>query len=173
MSDFLKNLEQAEAFIFDVDGVLTDGSVLVTEDGSMLRNMSIKDGFAIQLAVKLGLRIAIITGGSSMGVVRRLQGLGVQDVFYGISDKINVLDQYLKDNDIDPKNCAYMGDDIPDLQIMGRVGLPCCPADSAPEVIEACDYVSPVAGGKGCVRDVLEKAMRVKGIWNPGEQGSW
>ena len=173
MSEFLKNLKSAEAFIFDVDGVLTDGSVLVTEDGHMLRNMSIKDGFAIQLAIKLNMRIAIITGGSSKGVVKRLQGLGVKDVFSGVSDKIEVLDNYLAEHGIKPENCLYMGNDIPDLAIMKRVGLSTCPANAAADVIQACHYVSPIEGGKGCVRDVLEKAMRVQDLWNPEVQGSW
>lgn len=173
MSDFLKQLAKAEAFIFDVDGVLTDGTVIVTEDGHMLRNMSIKDGFVLQLAVKLGLKIAIITGGKSQGVIKRLQGLGIEDVFAGVSDKIEVLDKYLSDNQINPKYCVYMGDDIPDLQILSRVGLSTCPANAVPEVLEASAYVSPFEGGKGCVRDVIEKSLKLKGLWNPSQQGSW
>jgi 3-deoxy-D-manno-octulosonate 8-phosphate phosphatase (KDO 8-P phosphatase) len=173
MADFLEKLSKAEAFIFDVDGVLTDGTVIVTEEGHMLRNMSIKDGFVLQLAVKLGIKIAIITGGNSKGVIKRLQGLGIQDVFAGVADKIHVLDQYLADNSINPEYCVYMGDDIPDLQIMNRVGLSTCPSNAATEVLEACAYVSPYEGGKGCVRDVIEKSLRLKGLWNPSEQGSW
>lgn len=173
MSEFLNKLKGAKAFIFDVDGVLTDGTVMVTEDGHQLRNMSIKDGFVLQLAVKLGMRVAIITGGKSIGVVKRLNGLGVTDVFYGISDKIEVMDKYLADNQISYDQCLYMGDDIPDIEILKKVGMSACPANAAPDVIEVCEYVSPVNGGKGCVRDVLEKAMRVQDLWNPAEQGSW
>jgi 3-deoxy-D-manno-octulosonate 8-phosphate phosphatase (KDO 8-P phosphatase) len=173
MSQFLQKLEKAEAFIFDVDGVLTDGTVLVTEDGKMLRNMSIKDGFILQLAVKLGLKIAIITGGKSEGVIKRLTALGIEDVFAGISDKIEVLETYLSNNNINPDYCVYMGDDIPDLTILNMVGLSCCPANAVTEVLDACQYVSPFDGGKGCVRDVIEKSLRLKGLWNPENQGSW
>jgi 3-deoxy-D-manno-octulosonate 8-phosphate phosphatase (KDO 8-P phosphatase) len=173
MSQFLEKLSKAEAFIFDVDGVLTDGTVLVTEEGDMLRTMSIKDGFVLQLAVKLGLRIAIITGGKSEGVIKRLKGLGIQDIFTGVSDKIETLGTYLSSNNINPEYCLYMGDDIPDLMIMDKVGLSCCPSNAAVEVIESCAYVSPQPGGNGCVRDVIEKALRLKGLWKPEEQGSW
>jgi 3-deoxy-D-manno-octulosonate 8-phosphate phosphatase (KDO 8-P phosphatase) len=163
---YKEKLNDITTFIFDVDGVLTDGTVTVTTSGEMLRRMNIKDGYAIKTAVDNGYNICIISGGSNEGVRLRLQGLGIKDIYLGISNKIKTLDDYLSNNNIINNHAIYMGDDIPDLQVMQMVGLPCCPQDAAPEIKAVSDYVSHKNGGKGAVRDIIEQVMKVQGKWN-------
>lgn len=167
--EYLKNIT---TFIFDVDGVLTDGSVLVNTEGEMLRTMNVKDGFALKTAVDRGYRVWIISGGSNEGVRKRLQNLGVQDVFLGISDKVELLESYLKKHDVKAENALYMGDDIPDYEVMKRVGLPTCPQDAVPEIKSISKYISHKNGGKGCVRDVIEQVLKVHGKWITSEGAS-
>ncbi|MGD1845035.1 MAG: KdsC family phosphatase [Salibacteraceae bacterium] len=162
---YLSRLARISTFIFDVDGVLTDGSVTLLPTGDQVRNMNVKDGYALQLAIKLGYRIAIISGGKSEAVRQRLNGLGVQDVHLGASDKLEVFDEYLLTWDLKADNILYMGDDLPDYQVLSRVGLAACPLDAAEEIKSICHYISPAEGGTGCVRDVIEKALRVQGKW--------
>ena len=130
----INQLSQIRAFIFDVDGVLTDGLVHVTETGEQLRRFSIKDGYALQLAVKRGYPIAIISGGRSQSVVSRLQGLGIKDIYIGVETKTDAFEEFLLIHDLQPEQVMYMGDDIPDFPVMQRVGLPVCPADAAEEI---------------------------------------
>ena len=158
--------KQVQAFVLDVDGVLTNGEVLVTESGEQLRSFSIKDGYAIQLAVKQGYPIAVITGGKSLGVKYRLEGLGIQDIFINISQKTEILDRWMQDKQIQPEHVLYMGDDIPDIQAMSKVGFACCPADAVDEIKSIAQYISPIRGGKGAVRDVIEKVLRLQNKWN-------
>ena len=153
-------------FIFDVDGVLTDGTINVTTNGEMLRTMSIKDGFALKTAVDAGFNICIISGGSNEGVRKRLEGLGIKDIFLGAHNKIDQLNEYTGKNNIDKTNVLYMGDDIPDYPVMKLVGLPCCPQDAAPEIKAISKYVSHRNGGKGAVRDVIEQVLKVQNKWN-------
>lgn len=157
--------KEAQALFFDVDGVLTNSELLITESGQLLRKMHTRDGFALKRAVEKGYHVCIITGGGSQGVVERLKGLGIRHIYTKVSDKIEVFSEHIKQHRIDPAHILYMGDDIPDLEVMRRVGLPCCPKDAAPEIIEISRYISPVIGGKGCVRDVLEKVLKLKGHW--------
>ncbi len=163
--NYLEQFRDIETFIFDVDGVLTDGQVLVMEDGSLLRRMSLRDGYAIKRAVKEGYNVCIITGSKSEGVKLRLQGLGVEHIYTGIEDKLKVFEKYVDDNKLDEGTVLYMGDDLPDYAVMRRVGLPACPRDAAHEMIEISKYVSPFDGGKGCVRDVIEKVLKLNGHW--------
>lgn len=158
-------LEHITTFIFDVDGVLTDGTVTVTTKGEMLRKMNIKDGYAIKTAVDKGYNVCVISGGSNEGVRVRLRGLGVTDIYLGAHNKIEQLDEYLDVYGINTKNVLYMGDDIPDLPVMKLVGLPCCPQDAAPEIKEISTYISHKKGGKGAARDVIEQVMKVQGKW--------
>jgi 3-deoxy-D-manno-octulosonate 8-phosphate phosphatase (KDO 8-P phosphatase) len=146
-------------FVFDVDGVLTDGSLMLTEDGHMLRSMSIKDGYAMQLAIKKGYRIWIISGGRSEGVRLRLNKLGIQEVHIDIESKKEFLHEMTVGSKTTYGSILYMGDDIPDYAAMQVCGLPCCPADVA-------KYISPYNGGKGCVRDVIEKVLKLNGDWD-------
>jgi 3-deoxy-D-manno-octulosonate 8-phosphate phosphatase (KDO 8-P phosphatase) len=161
-------LSKITTFIFDVDGVLTDGSVVLFPDGEQVRTMNIKDGFALQLAVKKGYKIAIISGGKSEAVKKRLQGLGIFDIYMGQSDKLDAYLELLSIYNLQPDEIAYMGDDLPDYQILEKVALKTCPADAANEILGLANYVSPYKGGEGCVRDIIEKVMRAQDKWfNP------
>ena len=166
----LERFHAIHTFLFDVDGVLTDGSVLVTEEGDLLRRMSIRDGYAIKRAVQQGLRICAITGGSSEGVRSRLLRLGVSDVFLGRQEKLEAYEALLQRYELDEAGILYMGDDLPDYPVMRKVGLPACPADAAPEVLQIAQYVSPYRGGQGCVRDVIEKVLRLHRKWRPYQE---
>lgn len=156
-------------FVFDVDGVLTDGTVQLLPNGEQSRRMNIKDGYALQLAVKKGYRVAIISGGRSGSVVSRLQGLGIKDIYTGITDKQEKLQDYVFENDLQWEQVIFMGDDIPDYRAMQLVGLPVCPADAVPEIKSISRYISPVNGGNGCVREVIEKVLKLNGHWTIDE----
>ena len=162
----LHQFKNINTIVLDVDGVLTDGTLLVMPGGLMVRRMNIKDGYALQLAVKKGYHVAIISGGDSPEVKERLLKLGVTDVYMKVQDKLSVLQDYLLLNGLDAASTAYMGDDIPDYDVMKVVSLPSCPADAATEIKEIAAYVSPLNGGAGCVRDLIEKIMRVRGDWS-------
>lgn len=161
----LSLFQNITCFAFDVDGVLTDGMLLLMPDGEMVRRMNIKDGYALQLAVKQGFTVVIISGGTSPLVQERLHKLGIEHVFMGVHDKKQVLLQFLENNRISPEHTLFMGDDVPDIEVMEAVALPCCPADACTEIIALSRYVSPVSGGYGCGRDVIEKTMRLQGKW--------
>ncbi len=152
-------------FIFDVDGVLTDGTIMVTTNGEMYRNMSIKDGYALKSAVVAGYNVCIISGGSNEGVRKRLEGLGITDIYLGAHQKMLQFEEYCIKKNINPDQVLFMGDDIPDYPVMQEVGLAACPQDAAPEIKDISEYISPIKGGKGCARDVIEQVMRVQGKW--------
>ncbi len=158
-------LTHITTFVFDVDGVLTDGTINVTTSGEMLRTMNIKDGFTLKTAVDKGYNVCIISGGSNEGVRKRLNGLGITDIHLGTHHKTGTLNEYMASKSILSENVLYMGDDIPDLVVMKEVGLPCCPQDAVPEIKHISKYVSHKNGGKGCVRDVIEQVMKVQGKW--------
>ncbi|MDB5012552.1 MAG: 3-deoxy-D-manno-octulosonate 8-phosphate phosphatase, YrbI family [Daejeonella sp.] len=162
---FLQQLHHIKAFVFDVDGVLTDGTVHVTESGDQLRQFSIKDGYALQLAIKRDYHIVIISGGRSNGVALRLRGLGIHDIHLGAESKIDIYNEFINNNDLKAEEVIYMGDDIPDLPVMKLVGLPVCPSDAVEEIKAISKYISPIAGGKGCVRDIIEKVLKVQNKW--------
>ena len=154
------------ALVFDVDGVLTNNNLLVTEAGEYLRTMNIRDGQALQWAVEAGYIIGIITGGKSEGVKKRFtQHLGILEYYSGIKDKTIAFQSFMQRTGIQSTEICYMGDDLPDLPPLRKCALACCPADAVPEVMAECDYISPLSGGEGCVRDVLEKVMKLQGKW--------
>lgn len=165
-------LQHITTFVFDVDGVLTDGTITVTTDGELLRTMNIKDGFALKSAVDKGYKVCVISGGNNEGVRLRLKNLGLTDIFLGAHMKTEILTEYLNSNNINADNVLFMGDDIPDLHVMQQVGLPCCPQDAVPEIKDISRYVSHKKGGKGCVRDVIEQVMKVQGKWLNKENSS-
>ncbi len=171
--NYKTQMKEINTFIFDVDGVFTDNVVILSESGEQLRTANVRDGYAVQLAVKKGLLIAIISGGRSEAVRRRFEGLGVSEVYLGAGKKIDVFKDFLEKHSLLPENVCYMGDDIPDYAVMSHVGLSCCPADAAPEIKGIANYVSPRNGGHGCVRDVLEQALKVKGMWMDEESLIW
>ena len=153
------------AFIFDIDGVLTDGSVLVLENGLQARRMSIRDGYALQLAVKSGYHVMVISGSGPSPVIDRLVKLGINDVNMEVLDKRAFIGSYIKKHGLKKEQVLYMGDDVPDLAAMSVVGVAACPADAASEILEIADYISPINGGHGCVRDVIETVLKLNGHW--------
>ena len=158
-------LNDINTFVFDVDGVLTNGSVQVTTEGDLIRSMSVKDGYALKQAVKAGYTVCIISGGKNEGVRTRLRELGITDIYLGIDDKVEQLDEFFDIYDIKAENVLYMGDDIPDMYPMKLIALPTCPQDAVPEVKEVSKYISHKNGGDGCARDVIEQVMKVQGKW--------
>ena len=160
------DLTKIRAVMFDVDGVLSRETIPLSADGLPMRTVNIKDGYAIQLAVKLGLTVCIISGATCEAVERRYRGLGVKDVCMGSSVKIEVFRQLLEKHGLKPEEVMFVGDDIPDYEVMRECGCGCCPNDAAPEIRELARYVSPRRGGEGCARDVLEQVMRAQGKWN-------
>lgn len=158
-------LNAITTFIFDVDGVMTNGELFIDNDGNLLRTMNVKDGYAIKVALKAGYHVAIITGGKNDAVKNRLVALGIKDVFLGVENKIKCYEDYLKVNTINPSQVLYMGDDLPDIPVMKLVGLPTCPQDAVAEVKAMSLYISHKDGGKACVRDVIEQVMKVHEKW--------
>jgi 3-deoxy-D-manno-octulosonate 8-phosphate phosphatase (KDO 8-P phosphatase) len=166
-------LHQITTFMFDYDGVLTTGEIFILPDGEVLRGGYVRDGYAIQHAIKNGYRIVIISGGKSDSMVHRLNALKVNDFFLGIADKLSIFNEYIHLHHIEPQGVLYMGDDIPDLTVMQQVGLPCCPADASEEIKAISLYISHREGGKGCVRDVIEQVMKLQGKWMNGDAFYW
>lgn len=158
-------LHHIRLFAFDYDGVFTDGTVWMLPDGTPLRSAYVRDGYAVQWAVKQGLDLAVVTGGKEAAVTARMAALGVHQVYLGSDNKLAVMERICLEKGILPSEVAYMGDDVPDLPVLEWVGMAACPSDAIPEVRAVCDYVSPFAGGRGCVRDVLEQTLRLKGRW--------
>lgn len=173
MSNYKKLLLSVKTFIFDVDGVMTDGIVILSPDGDILRTMNVKDGYALQLAVKKGYQIIIITGGRSELVRARFTSLGIEHIHLGINNKHELFEQLVEDLKLDKSNILYMGDDIPDYNIMKEVGIPTCPADAVEEVKKISKYISYYNGGKGCVRDVIEQVMKVQKTWFDDDSFLW
>lgn len=159
------DLCRLRALLFDVDGVLSASTITLHPSGEPLRTANIKDGYALQLAVKMGLTVGIITGGKTPAVRQRYESLGLTEVHTGASIKIQTYDELAQRLRLRDEEVLYMGDDIPDLELLRRVGCPVCPRDAAPEVAEASLYVSHLAGGQGCVRDVVEQVLRAQGLW--------
>jgi 3-deoxy-D-manno-octulosonate 8-phosphate phosphatase (KDO 8-P phosphatase) len=158
-------MKSVKAFIFDIDGVLTNNSVLVTETGDLLRTMNIRDGQALKWARQAGYPICIITGGRSEGSKKRLAGLGIEEYYSNITDKLVAFQSFLQRSGVLPTEICYMGDDLPDLPVLRRVSLSCCPADAVSEIKSACDFISDFDGGAGCVRDIIERVMKLQATW--------
>jgi 3-deoxy-D-manno-octulosonate 8-phosphate phosphatase (KDO 8-P phosphatase) len=152
-------------FVFDIDGVMTDSTVLLLENGLQARQMNIKDGLALQMAMRNGYKVMVISGGTSEPVIRRLQYLGIEEIHLGLIDKLKFFEGIRTQYSLEWKEILYMGDDLPDIPVLEKVGLPCCPEDAVPEVKAVSQYISPLSGGKGCVRDVIEKVLKLNGHW--------
>lgn len=173
MENFKTRLTRVKAFFLDVDGVLTDGSVTLLPDGEQVRMMNIKDGYAMQLAVKKGYIVAIISGGRSEMVRKRLNGLGITEVHLGAHTKMGPFEELLERYHLKPEEVLYMGDDIPDFEVMRHAGVPTCPKDSAPEIKNICIYISDKRGGKGAVRDIIEQVLKVQNKWMDDDGFVW
>lgn len=162
---YYDRFKKIKNFVFDVDGVLTDGSLQILSTGELSRATHVKDGYALVHAIAKGYHVAIITGGRSQNVKKRLHDLGIQDVYLGIIDKKETMEEHLLINELKAEETLYMGDDLPDYEALEMVGLPACPADAAPEIKEICSYISFKKGGHGCVREVIEKVLKLRGDW--------
>lgn len=173
MSTINYDLKKIKAIAFDVDGVLSAEVIPLHTSGEPMRTVNIKDGYAIQLAVKKGLHIAIITGGRTEAVRKRFAGLGVQDLYLGAAVKIHDYRDFRDKHALKDEEILYMGDDIPDMEVMQECGLPCCPKDAAPEVKSIARYISYAAGGYGCGRDVVEQVMKAQGKWMADDAFGW
>ncbi len=171
--NFKELLPQITTMIFDVDGVLSSNVVQLFPDQEPIRTAHIKDGYALQLAAKKGYHLIIITGGKSEAVEQRYSGLGVQDVFMRSSVKMREFEKVVEKYHLSMDEIMYMGDDIPDLEVMRKVAVPCCPADAAPEVKEVSVYISDKEGGMGCARDIVEQILRAQDKWMDGEAFGW
>ena len=166
MKNYKHLLPKIKTFIFDVDGVLTDGKILINSDGELLRSFDTKDGYAMKSALVKGFKIVIITGGRNEAVRERFKELGVIDIYLGAHHKLDAYQDLMDNYDLNPEEILYIGDDIPDIPVMEKVGLGCCPADAASDVKAMADYVSHKKGGEGCVRELIEQVLRVQGKWS-------
>lgn len=171
MGNFKEDVARVEAFVFDVDGVMTDGGIIPTPEGDFIRRYNAKDGYAIAYALREGFKVCVISGGRGKMLENRLTMLGVTKMYLNCMNKVEALEEFLAENGLDRQSVIYMGDDIPDLECMMRVGIPVCPADAAMEVVEASRYVSEYNGGHGAVRDIVEQVLRAKGCWAKNLKG--
>lgn len=173
MANYKEQLREINTFIFDYDGVMTDGSVIMTSAGEAYRISNVKDGYALQLARKKGYRVAVISGAKSESMTQRLLTLQVTDVFMGVEKKLDVFRSYMEQHNLLKENILYMGDDIPDYEVMLEAGVATCPADAAEEIRAVSKYISHFNGGKGCVRDVIEQVLKVQGMWMNDDAYHW
>jgi len=173
MKNYKAKLGKVNTFIFDFDGVLSDGMVLLTEEGHYLRRTSVKDGYALQLAVKKGYRIVIISGAKAEGMLKRLYNLNIKDVYLGVENKLKVYNEVKEKYGFEDENVVYMGDDIPDYEVLKAVGVATCPADAATEIKEIADYISDKRGGEGCARDIIEQVLKLHKVWMNSDAYQW
>ncbi|MDA9015202.1 HAD-IIIA family hydrolase [Flavobacteriaceae bacterium] len=166
MKNYKLLLPQIKTFIFDVDGVLTDGKILIHTDGELLRSFDTKDGYAIKCALLKGFKVVIITGGRNEAVRERFKELGVFDIYLGAHHKLDAFQDLMDNHDLNPEEILYIGDDVPDIPVMEKVGLGCCPSDAVSDVKAMADYVSHKKGGEGCVRELIEQVLRVQRKWS-------
>lgn len=165
MAFFKEELNGVKAFIFDIDGVLSKHAMEISEDGNLKRTSCAKDGYALMYAVKKGYPVGIISGGKGPGITERLNKLGVKDIYLSISNKLEALEDFLTKNNLKASEVMYMGDDIPDYELMKVIGVPVCPKDAVHEIKSISSYISDVKGGDGCARDVIEQVMKAQDMW--------
>ena len=163
--NFKQLLKQVKAMVFDVDGVLTDSSLILMPNGELVRTMNMRDSIAMKLAVKNGYQLCIITGGNSQAVKQRLNRLGITDIYLKTENKLEAMKEFVALYDVELSEVMYMGDDLVDHEVMTKVGVPVCPKDAVNEIKSISVYISPLNGGKGCVRDVIEQVMKISGKW--------
>ncbi len=165
-TDIFESFKAIKLLVFDVDGVMTDGQLLILEDGTELRSMDVKDGFAIRRALKENFKILVISGKSSEALEKRLENLGIEHIYLGEPNKQQVLERFLLNYQIDKSAVLAIGDDIPDRELLNASGLAACPKDGVPEIAKMCDYQSGKPGGHGCIRDIVEKTLKIQGLWD-------
>lgn len=171
--NYKAKLHEIKAFVFDFDGVMTDGSVFVFADGEAVRAGNTKDGYAIQYAVKKGYIVALISGATAPSIDNRMKSLGVKEIYTGCSNKLDTFKEFLRKNNLKPEEVVCMGDDIPDYEMMKAAGVAACPADAAEEIRDISDYISFFDGGRGCVRDIIEQVLRLQGTWFQAGALNW
>ena len=167
MGNFKEEIAKVEAFVFDVDGVFTDGGIIPLPDGDFIRKYNVRDGYAVAYAIKKGYKVCIITGGRGKALEMRFAALGVTRFHSACMEKAAVLRRFMDEFSLSREQVLFMGDDMPDIDVMPEVGIATCPADAVPEIVEAACYVSQFNGGCGCVRDVVEQVLRARGDWRP------
>jgi 3-deoxy-D-manno-octulosonate 8-phosphate phosphatase (KDO 8-P phosphatase) len=173
MANFTEDLQKIKAFVFDIDGVLSKQTITLDIDGNPLRTINLRDGYALQLAVKNGYHVCVISGGNSIPFKIRLNSLGVEKVYLNVSDKADILDKFIREMNLQPDEVLYMGDDIPDYHVMKMAGVAVCPGDADNEIKQISIYISDKTGGDGCVRDVIEQVMRLHGKWMNNDAFIW
>ena len=173
MRNFTEDLKKIKAFVFDIDGVLSNQTITLDMNGNPLRTINLRDGYALQLAVKNGYKVCIISGGNSFPFKKRLNSLGVDHVYLGVSEKAAVLGEFMANLKLAPEEILYMGDDIPDYHVMKMAGVAVCPEDADNEIKQVSMYISDKVGGNGCVRDVIEQVMRLHGKWMNNDAFIW
>ena len=169
--EIFEKLRLIKSFVFDVDGVLTDNTVHVWENGDQTRTMNVRDGFALKRAIDCGYKVCIITGGNSKGVISRLNGLGITDIYSKVSDKVGAMATYMESKELNHSEILYMGDDIMDLTVMKATGVAAAPSDAVSEILDIAHIISTKEGGKGCARDVIEQTMKLQGTWTMKHEG--
>ncbi|MDR2556156.1 MAG: HAD hydrolase-like protein [Bacteroidales bacterium] len=169
MDNYKQRLKGITTFIFDFDGVLTDGRIWVYKDSWAQRCASVKDGYALHYASKIGYNIAVISSGSGTSIHERMNSIGISDVYTEVHSKIDKFYEYIASKNVHPDEVLYMGDDIPDYEVMREAGIACCPADAAQEIKDIAHYISPIKGGEGCVRDVIEQVLKTRNDWFNGD----
>ena len=167
------DLKKIKAFVFDIDGVLSTSNVYIIQNGELMRTANVKDGYAIQLAIKKGFEVGIITGGNSKDVVSRCKNLGIKHIYLYSDYKLEDYDDFLQKTRLNDTQVMYCGDDIPDYEVMEKVGLPVAPADAAPEIKSIAKYISPYKGGEGVARDIIEQTLKIQGLWMDNDAFSW
>lgn len=173
MINYKEKLHDIKAFVFDFDGVMTDGSIWTYGDNEAVRCGNVKDGYAIQYAVKKGYTIALISGATSLSINNRMEALGVKQIYTGCANKMETYRKFLETNNLQEHQVICMGDDIPDYEIMSHCGVAVCPADAAIEIKEISNYISLYPGGRGCVRDIIEQVLRLQGMWFHPDAVNW
>lgn len=171
--NYKTKLHEIKAFVFDFDGVMTDGAVWMYADKETVRAGNIKDGYAIQYAIKKGYIVTVISGATSLSIDNRMKSLGAPKIYTGAANKLEVYRQFMAEHGLRKEEVLYMGDDIPDYEVMKEAGVSCCPSDAATEIKEVADYISLYAGGHGCVRDVIEQTLRLHGNWFHPDAVNW
>ncbi|MFO7722936.1 MAG: 3-deoxy-D-manno-octulosonate 8-phosphate phosphatase [Bacteroidales bacterium] len=173
MVNYKERLAGITTFVFDYDGVFTDGIVYMMDNGEQLRSANVRDGYALQLAARLGYRICVITGADSVSIVERLRRLGIDDVYTGANNKLDIFQRFVGKYNLSKEEILVMGDDIPDYPLIRDAWVSCCPSDAVWEIRTAVDYISIHPGGKGCVRDIIEQVLRLQGRWMGDEAYHW
>lgn len=173
MNNFTEDLQKIKAFVFDIDGVLSGQTITLDMNGDPMRSINLRDGYALQLAVKNGYKICVISGGNSLPFKKRLNSLGIEHVYLGVSEKSSIMGEFMENLNLESDEILYMGDDIPDFHVMKMAGVAVCPADADNEIKQISMYISDREGGNGCVRDIIEQVMRLHGKWMNNDAFIW